>query len=79
MSTFTGSGPGLAGGEVLDGGDQPLAVAPCERSRISVLWSLLGDDANLTWVEMTYGGQRLDWPLRSLSPELTPALWLRIV
>ena len=48
---------------------EELAVAPYERSRLSVLWSLLGDDASLTCVGITYGGQRLDWPLRSLSPE----------
>ena len=34
-----------------------------------MLWSLLGDDASLTCVGLTYGDQRLDWPLRSLSPE----------
>lgn len=46
-----------------------LAAAPYERSRLSVLWSLLGDDASLTCVGLTYGGQRLDWPLRSVNPE----------
>jgi hypothetical protein len=30
-----------------------------------VLWSLLGDNASLTCVGLTYAGQRLDWPLRS--------------
>ncbi len=48
---------------------EELAAAPYERSRLSVLWSLLGDDASLTCVGLTYGGQRLDWPLRSISPE----------
>jgi hypothetical protein len=48
---------------------EELASAPYERSRLSVLWSLLGDDATLTCVGLTYGGQRLDWPLPSLSPE----------
>jgi len=48
---------------------EELAAAPYERSRLSVLWSQLGDDASLTCVGLTYGGQRLDWPLRSLSPE----------
>lgn len=48
---------------------EELSKAPYERSRISVLWSLLGDDTSLTCVGLTYGGQRLDWPLRSLSPE----------
>ena len=46
-----------------------LSMAPYERSQICVLWSLLGDDASLTCVGLTYGGQRLDWPLRSLVPE----------
>jgi hypothetical protein len=48
---------------------EELAAAPYDRSRICVLWSLLGDDAGLTCVGLTYGGQRLDWQLRSLSPE----------
>lgn len=48
---------------------EELAAAPYERSRLSVLWSLLGDDASLTCVGLTYGGQRLDWPLRSFSTE----------
>jgi hypothetical protein len=48
---------------------EELAAAPYERSRISVLWSLLGDDARLTCVGFTYGGQRLDWPLQSLNPK----------
>jgi hypothetical protein len=48
---------------------EELSSAPYDRSRISVLWSLLGDDAGLTCVGLTYGGQRLDWPLQSLSPE----------
>ena len=42
-----------------------LSLEPYDRSRISVLWSLLGDDASLTCVGLTYGGQRLEWPLRS--------------
>jgi hypothetical protein len=42
-----------------------LSLEPYDRSRISVLWSLLGDNANLTCVGLTYGGQRLDWPLHS--------------
>jgi hypothetical protein len=48
---------------------EELASAPYERSRLSVLWSQLGDDASLTCVGLTYGGQRLDWPLQSLNPE----------
>jgi len=34
-----------------------------------MLWSLLGDDASLTCVGLTYGGQRLEWPPQSLSSE----------
>lgn len=55
---------------------EELRSAPYERSRISVLWSLLGDDASLSCVGLTYGGQRLDWPLRSLSSE-PMATWAR--
>ena len=56
---------------------EELAAAPYERSALCVLWSLLGDDASLTCVGLTYGGQRLDWPLRSLSPE-PMATWGRL-
>lgn len=48
---------------------EELSSAPYERSQISVLWSLLGDDASLTCVGLTYGGQRLEWPPQSLSSE----------
>lgn len=48
---------------------EALAREPYDRGKLSVLWSLLGDDASLTCVGLTYGGQRLDWPLRSQSPE----------
>ena len=48
---------------------EELSSAAYERSRISVLWSLLGDDASLTCVGLTYGGQRLEWPPQSLSSE----------
>lgn len=65
----------LEPGSIADCPEQ-LAAAPYERSRLSVLWSLLGDDASLTCVGLTYGGQRLDWPLRSFSPELM-ATWAR--
>lgn len=58
----------LQPGSIASGADV-LSSAPYERSSISVLWSLLGDDASLTCVGLTYGGHRLDWPLRSLSPE----------
>ena len=53
-----------------------LLQAPYDRGRIAVLWSLLGDDASLTCVGLTYGGQRIDWPLRRLSPEAM-ATWSR--
>jgi hypothetical protein len=42
-----------------------LNEEPYDRSNVSVLWSLLGDDASLTCVGLTYGGQRLEWPLQS--------------
>ena len=58
----------LKPGSIADCPEQ-LSSAPYDRGRISVLWSLLGDDASLTCVGLTYGDQRLDWPLRSLSPE----------
>jgi len=48
---------------------EELSSAAYERSRISVLWSLLGDDASLTCVGLTYGGQRLEWLPQSLSSE----------
>lgn len=48
---------------------EELSSAPYERSQISVLWSLLGDDASLTCVGLTYGSQRLEWPPQSLSSE----------
>ncbi|MFM7550913.1 MAG: hypothetical protein ACKO8I_19030 [Cyanobacteriota bacterium] len=65
----------LQPGSIADCPEQ-LGSATYERSRISVLWSLLGDDASLTCVGLTYGGQRLDWPLRTLSPE-PMATWAR--
>lgn len=46
-----------------------LRSAPYERSRIAVLWSLLGDDVSLTCVGLTYGGQRIEWPLLTVTPE----------
>lgn len=45
---------------------EELSSAPYDRSLISVLWSLLGDDASLTCVGLTYGGQRLIWPMQTL-------------
>lgn len=43
--------------------------ADYDRGRLAVLWSLLGDDASLTCVGLTYGGRRIDWPVRSIHPE----------
>lgn len=34
-----------------------------DRSRLRVLWSLFADDSSLTCVGLTYGGQRIDWPI----------------
>lgn len=48
---------------------ETLSRQPYDRGKLCVLWSLLGDDAGLTCVGLTYGGQRLNWPLRSQSPE----------
>lgn len=48
---------------------EELSSAPYERSLISVLWSLLGDDASLTCVGLTYGGQRLVLPTETLSSD----------
>lgn len=55
---------------------EELSRAPYDRGQLSVLWSLLGDDASLTCVGLTYGGQRLDWPLQSPTPE-SVATWGR--
>lgn len=55
---------------------EDLLRAPYDRGRIAVLWSLLGDDASLTCVGLTYGGQRIDWPMHSCSPE-PMATWSR--
>jgi len=57
-------GLSLQPGLIVDCPDS-LSLEPYDRDRISVLWSLLGDDTNLTCVGLTYGGQRLDWPLHS--------------
>ena len=58
----------LGPGTIADASPELLA-APYERGRIAVLWSLLADDASLTCVGLTYGGQRIDWPVRDLRPE----------
>lgn len=56
----------LKPGSIVDCPEE-LSSTPYERSRMTVLWSLLGDDASLTCVGLTYGGQRLVWPLQTLS------------
>ena len=53
-----------------------LLASPYERSRISVLWSLLADDASFSCVGITYGGQRIAWPLRDVIAE-PMATWSR--
>jgi len=56
--------------------EQDGTAEPYERGRLSVLWSLLGDDASLSCVGLTYGAQRIDWPLQSIRPEAA-ATWSR--
>jgi len=58
----------LKPGSIVDCPEE-LSSTPYERSRISVLWSLLGDDASLTCVGLTYGGQRLVLPTQELSSD----------
>ncbi|MCS5693588.1 hypothetical protein NZK33_16610 [Cyanobium sp. FGCU-6] len=65
----------LTPGAIVDCPDD-LQRAPYDRGRISLLWSLLGDDASLTCVGLTYGGQRIHWPLGSLIAE-PMATWSR--
>jgi hypothetical protein len=48
---------------------QPHAPSTYARSHVTVLWSLLADDASLTCVGLTYGGQRIEWPQAHRSPE----------
>jgi len=64
LSWERGLGLSLQPGLIVDCPDE-LNQEPYDRSRISVLWSLLGDNDSLTCVGLTYAGQRLDWPLRS--------------
>ena len=64
LSWERGLGLSLQPGLIVDCPDE-LNQEPYDRSRISVLWSLLGDNASLTCVGLTYSGQRLDWPLQS--------------
>jgi hypothetical protein len=65
----------LSPGSVADCPEDLLRAA-YDRGRIAVLWSLLGDDASLTCVGLTYGGQRIDWPMLSSTPE-PMATWSR--
>ena len=65
----------LEPGSIVDPPDDLLAM-PYERARISVLWSLLADDSSLSCVGITYGGQRIAWPLREVVPERM-ATWSR--
>ena len=53
-----------------------LLVAPYARSQLRLLWSLFADDTSLTCVGLTYGGQRIDWPLLSSDAEAV-ATWSR--
>jgi hypothetical protein len=42
------------------GGESQLTY---KRDNIALLWSLLGDDTQLTCVGLTYDGRRIDWPM----------------
>ncbi len=63
----------LSPGRIAEGPDT-LPPGSYERSKISVLWSLLGDDASLRCVGLTYEGQRIEWPLVAMTPEAV-ATW----
>lgn len=65
----------LAPGQVADA-PGALAATPYGRERLAVLWSLLGDDASLTCVGLTYGGLRIDFPLLNKVAE-PMATWSR--
>ena len=65
----------LMPGSVVAADRQPDALS-YERGHIAVLWSLLGDDTSLRCVGLTYGAQRIDWPLQSIRPEAA-ATWSR--
>jgi len=64
LSWERGLGLSLQPGWIVECPDE-LNQEPYDRSRISLLWSLLGDNASLICVGLTYAGQRLDWPLQS--------------
>ena len=48
---------------------QPQVPDTYARSHVTVLWSLLADDASLTCVGLTYSGQRIEWPQAHQNPE----------
>ena len=58
----------LAPGGVAEASDALFSEA-YDRGRLAVLWSLLGDDASLTCVGLTYGGVRIVFPLLQIEPE----------
>lgn len=67
----------LAPGRLAEQGSG-AAPLPYRRQSIAVLWSLLADDRDLTCVGLTYGGQRIDWPLAATDPE-PMVTWSRFV
>ncbi len=56
--------------------EQPLQEEPSgyQRGDVTLLWSLMADDRELTCVGLTWRRRRIDWPLASSSPEAT-ATW----
>jgi hypothetical protein len=65
----------LGPGSIADAPEDLLNSA-YESSRLRLLWSLFADDSSLTCVGITYGGQRIDWPILWSVPELV-ATWSR--
>ena len=65
----------LAPGMIAEAPEE-LRAAPYARSQLRLLWSLFADDSSLTCVGLTYGGQRIDWPLLWSDPE-SVATWSR--
>jgi hypothetical protein len=63
----------LAPGTIADAPAELLASSYA-RSRLRVLWSLFADDSSLTCVGLTYGGQRIHWPIHWSDPE-SVATW----
>ena len=58
----------LAPGAVASDGPLP-ELQHYAREQVTVLWSLLADDASLTCVGLTYAGQRIEWPMLSRQEE----------